>query len=81
MPKLPRLKIKWWSLGTQEEEMTCEFEQAKEVIFGNQTWILAFAEGEMINSYDDLVKLATREEHKDKEVLNITLLVPGIGGG
>lgn len=81
MAKLPELKIKWWSLGTQDEDMTCEFEQAKEVIFGNKNWILAFAEGEMITSYDDLVKLAAREEYKDKEVLNVTLLVPGIGGG
>ena len=81
MSNLPKLKVKWWSLGNPEEETTCDFEQAKDIVFGNRMWTLALAEGEMISSYEELVKLAAQDKHKDKEVINVTLLVPVIGGG
>jgi hypothetical protein len=81
MSNLPKLKVKWWSLGSQDEETTCDFEEAKDVIFGNSNWVLAFAEGEMISSYEELVKLAAQDRYKDKEVLNVTLIIPAIGGG
>ena len=81
MSKLPKLKVKWWSLEG-EEEMTCDFEQAKDIIFGNSsTWAVATAEGQAINSYEELLQLATQDQHKDKEILNVMLLVPLIGGG
>jgi len=80
MSKLPKLKVKWWSLDG-EEEGTFDFEQAKDVIFGNRGWAIAFAEGEMVRSYEELLRLAAQDKHKNKEVLNITLLVPVVGGG
>jgi len=79
--KLPKLKVKWWSLGSEDEETTCDFEQAKDVVFGYRPSVLAFVEGEMINSYEELVQVATQDQHKDKETLNVALIVMEIGGG
>ena len=81
MSDLPKLKVTRWSLGCQEEETTYDFEQAKDLVLANGAWSLAFAEGEVINSYEELVQLAARDQYKDREVLNLTLLVPGVGGG
>jgi len=81
MSELPKLKVKWWSLGCAEEETTCDLEQARDIVFGKNTATLVFAEGEMINSYEELVQVAAQEQHKDKETLNVSLLVAAIGGG
>ena len=80
--QLPRLKVRWWSFGCPEEETTCDLEQAKDIIFGSNSPVtLVFAEGEMIDSYEELAQLAAQDQHKDKETLNIALLVAAIGGG
>jgi len=84
MSNLPKLKVRWWSLVSEEEETTCDFEQAKDIVFGSRSsrmWAFALAEGEMINSYEELIQLAAQDQHKNKEVLNVTLIVPVIGGG
>jgi len=79
--QLPKLKVRWWSLGCAEEETTCDFEQAKDVVFGKSPATLIFVEGEMVNSYEELTRVAAQHQHKDKEMLNVTLLVAEIGGG
>ena len=61
--------------------MACSFEQARNIVFGGRAWALAFAEGEMINSYEELVQLAGLEQHKGKKFLNIALVVMDIDGG
>lgn len=81
MPELPKLRVKWWSLGSPDVETTCNLEQAKEIVFGNRPAVLVFLEGEMVNSYEELVQLATQERNKGKEVLNVALVVMEIGGG
>ena len=81
MSNLPKLKVKWQTTGSQEEETICDFEQARGVVFGSWSWAFIIAEGKMIRSYEELVELAARDEHKDKDVLNIMLLDPAIGGG
>jgi len=79
MSNLPRLKVKWWSLGGGQEETICSLEEAKEIIFGDRAWTIALAGGEMVSSYEELVQAA--DQHKDKEVLDVTLIVPVISGG
>lgn len=81
MANLPKIKVKWWSLGEPEEEKTYDFEKAKEVIFGDNSWTLAFVNGEIIKTYEELVELASRDEYKNKEELNVSLLIPAVGGG
>ena len=84
MPKLPKLKVTWWSLDSQGKEINCDFEQAKDIVFGSpgsRLWAVALAEGQAINSYEELVQLAAQDEHKDKEMLNVVLIVSVIGGG
>jgi len=81
MSELPKIKVKWWTLGSPDEETTCSLEQAKEVIFGNRPAVLVFVEGEMINSYEELVQLARQDRYKGKEVLNVALVVADISGG
>lgn len=82
MSQLPKLKVKWWSLGCAEEETTCDFEQAKDIVFGsNSPATLVFAEGEMVNSYEELAQVAAQDRYKDKEALNVALLIAEIGGG
>ena len=81
LSKLPKLRVKYWSLGSSEDEITCDFEQAKDIIFDKSPASLVFTEGEIIYSYEELTQLAVQEKHKDKKVLNVTLLVSEIGGG
>ena len=80
MSELPKINVKWWTLGSPDEETTCSLKQAKEVIFGNRPAVLVFVEGEMINSYEELVQ-AAQERYKGKEVLNVALVVADISGG
>ena len=77
----PKLKVKWWTLGTQDKEITCDFEQAKDTVFGKKSAGIAFCEGMLIRSYEDLVEVASQKQHKDKKVLNITLVVAALEGG
>lgn len=82
--KLPKIRVKWLYLGSPEEETTCDFEEAKHLIFGNRinrVWSRALAEDERISSYEELVHLAAQDQHKNKEVLNITLFIPVVAGG
>ncbi len=80
MSDLPKLKVKWWTLEAQEEEITSNFEEAKDIVFGNSRWLMAFVDGETVKTYDELLQLV-EDKYKGKDILNITLLVPGIGGG
>lgn len=82
--KLPKIRVGWLYLGSPEEETTCDFEEARYVVFGNgmnRVWSLALAEGEMVSSYEELVQLAARDQHKNKKVLNVTLFIPMVAGG
>ena len=81
MAELPKLKVGWWSMGYQEEKTTCDLEQAKEIVFGHGLDILVFADGQMINSYEELAQLVQQEKHKGKETIEITLVATAIPGG
>ena len=81
MSNLPKLSVVWQTMDNGLEETICDFEQAKGLVFGRWPWGLIAAEGEMVRSYEELVQLANRDEHKNKKLLNILLLDPIIGGG
>ena len=74
MSKLPRLKI---NMPDGYEEFH-EIEEARHII---SNWgMLVVVEGQTVNSYDALVKLAEQDSNKDREFIEVTL-VPFIEGG
>ena len=78
MSKLPKLKIKLL-FGYPSEDI-CELEQAKyRFTYGQEG--LVVVEGQVVNSYEELVQLASRDDYKDKEFLEVELLPALIGGG
>jgi len=77
MSKLPKLKVNWGSWG--KNVGIYNFEQAKYLpLFNSPT--LVVGEGQVINSYEELVQLAAQNRYKDKESLEL-LVVKAIGGG
>lgn len=57
-----------------------DLNQAEPLIpFGHKA-LAVIIEGQYINSYEELVKIATSEEHKDKEFLDVAIIMPIIGG-
>ena len=78
MSKLPKLKVKLPFGDTVQD--VCELEQARyRFSYGQET--LVVVEGQVVNSYEELVQLASRDEYKDKEFLEVQLLENLPGGG
>ncbi len=77
MLALPKLKVKVDAWGKSSEEIQ-NFEKAKDFPFGGD-WMIV-AEGQQINSYDDLLKLVSQECYKDKRYLEVAFF-PLIMGG
>ena len=80
MSELPKLKVTWLN-GYPDEEVTCTFEEARQVVFSYVPGVLALVEGHTVNSYEELVQLAARDEYKDKEALGIVLVEDLVCGG
>ena len=78
MSKLPKLKITDWSTGHPVENIR-DFEQAKDFLNLDPT-LLVTVEGEVLVSYNELVRLANTEHYQGKVYLNIEL-VPLVDGG
>jgi len=78
MPTLPKLKVKL-PFGYPDEDI-CELEQAKyRFSYGDE--YLVVVEGQVINSYEELAQLASRDDYKDKEFIEVVLLPALAGGG
>ena len=67
--KLPKLKVK--RTFAHPLEQTCDLEQAKELVFGYGSGILVIVDGQLVRSYEELVKLAAQPCYKDKELLEV----------
>jgi len=76
MSKLPKLKVKLL-IGRMSEDVR-DFEQAKYLPFCQHVQI--FVEGQLINSYEELVQLAAQDSYKAKESLEV-VVTSAIGGG
>ena len=76
MSKLPKLKV-ILAVGRQIEEIR-DFEQGKYLPFAHHIFI--FAEGQKIDSYEELLQLASQKQYKDKEYLEVWVTT-GIAGG
>lgn len=80
MSNLPKLKVRpMFKAGNENEVDICDIEQVKSRFdFAYETVILV--EGQVINSYEELIELARQDKYKDREFLEVTLL-PFIAGG
>jgi hypothetical protein len=76
MSKLPKLKL--IMPHKQQAEEIRDFEEAEKFL---SNWgMLVVVEGQVINSYQELVKLANQDSYKNKEFLEVTV-IPFIEGG
>ncbi len=77
MPESPKLRVTHpgWVRGGDIREL----KQAQS-LFDNGGSALVTVEGQVVGSYEELVKLAKQEPYKDKEFLEVKLLLR-IGGG
>ena len=79
MSELPKLKVKWFVEPFRET--TINIEEAKYSLpFGPPYNLQIFLDGQFIYSYDELLRLATERQNKDKQVLEVVVLT-AIGGG
>ena len=78
MSKLPKLKVRrTWN----PVEETHDLEQARHLLFSRGADMLVIVEGQMVNSYEELVQLAAQEPYKDKESLEVVMTPLWPAGG
>lgn len=78
MSGLPKLKVTRVPVGYPEEEIL-ELEEAEYRLNYNESAILA--EGRPIRNHEELLRLAAEDGYKDKEFINVTIIVEFYVGG
>jgi hypothetical protein len=76
LSRLPKIKIKL-PYG-DPTEYVYELEQIKNLLNFSEGVFLA--EGHSIQSYDDLISIASQDKYRDREFLEVELLKPIDGG-
>ena len=79
MAKLPKLKVEWWYLERSGEIATYDLEEAEQSIFAHPS-VFLLVDGKRIDSYEELVQLASQDNLKDKEFIEATALMQISGG-
>jgi hypothetical protein len=77
MPNYPKLRVTHRMDG-QPSRMLLDFEQAPPFLFNYD--VVVAVEGEVIRSYDELVEIASREDLRDREFLDVQLETVIAGG-
>ena len=77
MSKFPKLKVTH-SIDGQLSQEFLDFEQAPYFLFNYD--VIVAVEGEVIKSYEELVKLASRDRFKDREFLDVQIETIIAGG-
>ena len=77
MSKFPKLKIKTLRELRPVEEVR-DIEQSRYLFLADA---MILVEGHRINTYDELIQLATRDEYKNQEFLEVVLLPIEVAGG
>ncbi len=77
LPKLPKLRVESPILGYPKE--TYDFGQVKHCLRFD-CGILVILDGKWVSSYDELIRLATQDNYRNKEFLDIKVM-PLVGGG
>ncbi len=76
MEKLPKLKIS--GLGWDATEGLHNLEEAQYFSFNED--MIVTVEDQVVNSYEEIVQLASREPFKDREYLEVIFLPVIVGG-
>lgn len=76
MDGLPRLKVTGLNWNAVEEVVA--FKQAQYFPFGSN--LIISVEDQVINSFDDLLRLVEREPYRDMEYLKVVFLPVVVGG-
>jgi hypothetical protein len=76
MPGLPKLRVKTFPGGSSEE--IYDFDKGKDLPFLD---VLIFVEGQRVNSYEELIKLATQGDYQNRESLEVTVISAGFVDG
>ena len=77
MSKLPKLKIIKSLLETSEE--VWDFEQGKNLPFYCAP-LLVVVEGQVVDSFNELAQLASKDQYKDREFLTVKFTAIPTGG-
>ena len=77
MPGLPKLRVKnpYWDVA---EEIR-DFEQGKYLPFSAES-VSVVVEGQIVSSYEELLRLASEKPYRDKDFLEVTLIEVVVGG-
>ena len=74
MSDLPRLKVRW----SGHVDRDIDLEQAKSFLPFEAYWIAI--DGRMVYSYDELVQVASQDGVRDRDFLEVAVLIPAGGG-
>lgn len=74
----PKLKV-MKPFGYPYEEVR-NFEESRYFLFSYGAAAVV-VEGQVINSYEELVRLASQDRYKDRELLEVLIVPPLTGGG
>ena len=77
MSEFPKLKVTHLIDGQRSEEMI-DFEQAPHFLFNYD--VIVAVEGEVVRTYEELVQLATRDNFKDRDFLEVQMETVIAGG-
>ena len=77
MSGFPKLKVTHWIDGKTSQEII-DFEQAPHFLFNYD--VMVVVEGEVIRSYEELVRLASQARFKDRDFLDVQLETMIAGG-
>jgi len=77
MSEFPKLKVTHLIDGQRSEEIF-DFEQAPHFLFNYD--VIVAVEGEVVRTYEELVQLATRDNFKDRDFLEVQMETVIAGG-
>ena len=78
MSELPKLKIK--KTWNPVEEIH-DLEQSRHLLFSRGSDMLIIVEGQMVNSYEELVQLVAQAPYKDRESIEVIMTPLWPAGG
>ena len=78
MTKLPKLKIKLPFQDVVDD--ICDLEEARYRLDYGHDYFLIVVEGQLVHSYEDLVRLVQQERFRDRDFLEVWLQPIIVGG-